>query len=379
MALSDPIPLLLGQSLVASGWNALHGLWDLRVAFAVVGIVGIAAAWGHRAGQLIDRTHAWWVSFLVVAALFVVATTAWLYFQGEEIALWMAESPETYRWSDLLLESHTAAITVGPIFALSAAYAIWAVWRWWYSRLPGWFSAGAEESKSPKPAIKAAADRGYGSRLHTLKRGLSAEPGGALADGRNEAAHSEERAVLDKIVQSNRLLLVLALLGVFCVAGFLVANRAHGQVAMHLQHGTAFVDATRLPHAEFPLAIAANTDRLRVVNINGLGNVNLLLVPNADRSTVAAAVQDWEFKWRSDDYLYQDIPVQGLAAGDYRLEFNQHSGWGYFEYTLSQGGGRTSQLLALVAGLLLAVAVLFAAALVALTMARLRYAASHHA
>ena len=84
-----------------------------------------------------------------------------------------------------------------------------------------------------------------------------------------------------------------------------------------------------------------------------------------------AETPEWAFESRADEYLYQDMPVQGLVPGDYILAFEQRAGWGYFEYMLSQGGGRNSQMLAIATGLLLAITIALAFILAALVISRL--------
>ena len=133
MALEGQIGALLGQSIVASGGNALRGLLDLWGAFVVFGVLGILAAWSYQLGCLVAPARGWWISFLGVAALVVVAVITWVFVQREQITLWMAESPETYRWRDIMLDSHFAALSVGPIFALAIAYPAWLAWRWWFT------------------------------------------------------------------------------------------------------------------------------------------------------------------------------------------------------------------------------------------------------
>ena len=173
MALEGQIGALLGQSIVASGGNALRGLSDLWGAFVVFGVLGILSAWSYQLGCLVAPARGWWISFLGVAALVVVAVITWVFVQREQITLWMAESPETYRWRDIMLESHFAALSVGPIFALAIAYPAWLAWRWWFTRLGGSRTyAGAASTASTDVARAALEDhRTYSRRLAELKRG----------------------------------------------------------------------------------------------------------------------------------------------------------------------------------------------------------------
>jgi hypothetical protein len=372
IALEGQIGAWLGQSFVTSGWNALRGLWGLWGAFVVFGLLGLLAAWGQQIGQMVYPAHAWRIGFLWVAILVIIAAITWIYVQGEQIALWMAESPETYRWRELLLDSQTAAIMVGPLFALAFAYPAWVAWRWWYTWLHRWRSTGNDAVLFPVNSAHSSADdyRGYATRLAALKRGAPMEPDSARqpVEAGMLMHHSPPSA---GVVYSNGLLAFLALMAAGCFAGYLITTHYHARVALRLQHGMTFIDATTQPRTEFALQVAPDLHRLRIVNINGLGHVSLTLSPAANPTEVVGAAPEWKFKWRADDYLYQDMPVQNLAPGDYILRFEQRSGWGYFEYMLSQGGGRASQALAVATGLLFATALILASALVVLTVARM--------
>lgn len=60
-----------------------------------------------------------------------------------------------------------------------------------------------------------------------------------------------------------------------------------------------------------------------------------------------------------------------IEPGLYQLQFIQQSGWGWFEFALSHGGGRNSQTLALSIGLLLTLAVICSIALIMAVAAKL--------
>lgn len=361
--LEQSVWALLCQSFVASAANGGRGLWELRGTFLIFGGLGLLAAWLLEGARWVTPTRASTVGFFSVAVLFIIATIAWVYVQHEEVALWMAESPETYRWKAVLLDSQVAALTVAPIFALALAYPLWSLWHWWYLRLGGQVQ-GAATGQDPVAQRTTRDDdhRSYSNRLAALKRGNA------------EAATGETATTGDtttpRVWVSNRHLALLALFAFVSLVGFAVARQYHAQVALRLQHGTTFVDATTQPSAEFHLAIASDVKRLRIVNIKGLGEVDVTLTPVGDAARPVGEIAAWTFAWRADDYLYQELPVQQLAAGDYLLRFEQRRGWGYFEYMLSQGGGRTSQSLALATGILLALGVMSAVVGVGLAVAR---------
>ena len=111
--------------------------------------------------------------------------------------------------------------------------------------------------------------------------------------------------------------------------------------------------------------------KIRVVNINGLGAVSMYLSPTADYREAVRNVEDWTFEWRLDEYLYTDLPMTDVAPGEYYLHFVQESGWGYFEYTLGDGGGPASHVAALAFGFLLACSLFLGLALISIAASRL--------
>jgi len=369
---------LISDSVLGSVRNALKGLWDFRLGFLILGVLGAFAAWAHQIGLMVHGERAWLVSFICMALIITVSVITWAFAQREEVTLWMAETPETFGWRDFLLESYTVEVSVSLIFALSATYLIWAVWRWWYMRLILWLSRPtlAIEPR-PSPPLKGTEQedwRSYASHLRELKREIVG-PGGRPE--RFEAPTAEALPLptptpKEKLWHSGKLIKPLAILFVLSVLILLPVNRYHDQAAMRLQHGIVFVDvASHQPHREVLVRVQPDSHKIRVVNINGVGTVNLYLSPTDDYLEAVKSVKDWSFVWRSDEYLYASIPLDDLEPGDYHLHFLQESGWGYFEYTLSHGGGTLSHVSALVVGLLLACSLVLGLTLVVVGVMRI--------
>jgi hypothetical protein len=309
---AGPAWALIGDSLLNSVWNGLRGLWHARLGFLIFGVLGGFAAWAHQIGLMVHRERAWLGSFICMAAIITVSSITWAFAQREEVALWIAESPETFRWRDLLLESYYVEVSVSLVFALSATYLIWAVWRWWYVRLLGWLLPDAQVLDPPDPPR------------------------------------------LDHMWQSKKPIKWVSVLFISCLVLLFPIDRYHDRVALHLQHGVAWVDDVNQPERSFVVEVRPGARKIRVVNINGLGTVSIYLSPTADHREAVQSVEDWAFEWRLDEYLYADLPVIGVEPGEYVLHFVQESGWGYFEYTLSDGGGPASHVAALAFGFLLA-------------------------
>jgi len=367
---------LAGASIAGSVRNALLGLWSARLGFLLFGALGALAAWADEIGLLLlKKDRAWLGSFICMAAIIAVSIITWACAQREEVALWMAGAPETYRWRDVLLRSYAVDVSVALIFGLAITYPVWVVWRWWYSRL-GTRLLGPTPREEATPPLPSAAQEAYGSyaaRLLALKRqGLPGESHPSEARrGEAGAALPATLTPIGEILQRGTLIKPLAISFVACAALLFPVNSYHNRVAVRLQHGTAFVDTASQPEQALPVRVEPGIRRIRVVNINGIGAVGIYLSPTADYRQAVESVRGWSFEWRSSEYLYVDVPAGNLQPGDYYLHFVQESGWGYFEYMLSHGGGTSSHLSALATGLLLASCLILGVALVTAGAARL--------
>jgi len=314
----------IGASLSGSLRNAAAGIWNIRLGFLIFGILGALAAAADHVGQLLlSKRRAWLGGYICMAAIIAISIITWAFAQREQVALWMAENPETFAWRDMLLRAYALDVSVGLIFAAALSYPVWAVWRWWYQRLCAYLLP------------------------------CDATPQSAAVTPLQEALHS------------GRLIGPLAIPFVLCAALVFPLSRYHNQVAMRLQHGIVFTDTASRAVGSAAVQVEPGIRRIRVVNIKGVGTVNIYLSPTSDYQQAVESVQGWTFEWRSDEYLYVDVPIIGLQPGDYYLHFVQESGWGYYEYTLSAGGGMASHISALALGFLLALAVLLGVALAA--------------
>lgn len=370
-----PLLPLLMASLGNTVRNALNGFWEARYGFLVFGIFGSMAAWTQQVGATVSLRWGWLGSFLCFAVILTVSIMTWAFLQREFLTLWMAESPELYRWRDTLTRSWTTEVSVSLIFALSFSYPIWAMWRWWYTRLVS--SLLKVDLTSDTRTVSSQKEEStreyavYAARLYELKRQTQQADGPRTA-GRAAPMTTPPAATLaSSLPQGNRYLVFVLILLVVCVILLPLANRAHQRQSLRLDHGTAFVNADTQAEETFPVEIAADSRQLRIVNINGRGIVNINLRPVDEETHQGGSIQGWTFKWREDDYLYNEIPLNQIEPGLYQLQFIQQSGWGWFEFALSHGGGRNSQTLALLIGLLLTLAVICSIVLIMAVAAKL--------
>jgi hypothetical protein len=366
---------LIGGVIVSSVRNGLKGLWDARLGFVIFGVLGVFAAWAHQIGLLLYPRRAWLVSFSCMAVIITVSIITWIFAQREEISLWLAESPELYYfWRDIFITSYATDLLVSLIFALTITYPVWAMWRWWYTKLMAWSPTPPALGPAISTQLADLAEyQSYSARLHELKREASFPesqpakhkpvPGeGSMAPG--ELAPFKASGPGDRLIKPVAILFVLGILLIIPIKSY------YDRVALQIQHDRAFVDAKTQPHQAFVVEVKPETRKIRVVNFNGLGTVSLGLSQTGDDEQIPGNTQDWSFEWRSDELIYTDIPLTGLKPGNYYLHFLQKSGWGYFEYTLSHGGGRASSLSALALGFLIACSLVLGLALVFLVVAR---------
>ena len=332
---------IIAGMLVGSGLNALRGLWGARLGFLAFGVLGVLAAWADRLAASFVRDRAGLASLASVAVVILVTFITWSIVQGQEMDVWLSQTPDAVWARDTMRAPVGIKITVSLILGLLAVYPIWAVWRWWYVRL-----AGKPETPAEMPAST---------------EGVSAP---VAAPSLRESLQGSAKPVL-----------WLAIPFVLCVALLCPVSQYHDRVSMEIQHGTAYPAVGSLtPSQMLKVSVQAEGDTIRIVNINGLGTVSIYLSPTDDTRDAVQSLEDWTFEWRLDEYLYVDFPLDGVAPGDYYLHFVMAEGWGYFEFTLAHGGGTSSHASALVYGFLIACAVLLGVALVAVAAVKVRAA-----
>jgi hypothetical protein len=362
---------LIGDAIVNSLQNGLKGLWDARLGFLVFGVLGAFAAWAHQIGLLFYPMRAWQASFVCMGVIITVSIITWIFVQREEVSFWLAESPELYYfWRDIFITSYATDLIVSLIFALTITYPVWAMWRWWYTKLIAWLSPARPV---PEPAVSSppgdpAEYRSYTTRLHELKREISS-PESQPAKPKTVQTEAKP-APFREVWPGHSLIKPLAILLVLCILFIIPIKSYHDRVAMQIQYDRVFVDAKTQPHQAFVVTVKPETRKVKVVNFNGLGTVSLWLNQTDDYEQIAGNAQDWSFEWRSDELIYTEIPLAGLKPGNYYLHFLQKSGWGYFEYTLSHGGGRASSLSALALGFLIACSLVLGLTLIFLVLTR---------
>jgi hypothetical protein len=346
----------IGPTILNSVKSGLQGLWRDRLGFLIFSVVGAVAAWGHQIGLVAYRDRAWLVSFLCTALITVIPAITWLVAERAEVALWIAEQPDTFVWRNQLSDSYILEVGLGLLFGLPLTYAAWVIWRWWYLRLGRWFSPASLPSSSAG------------------EQNLSREPEWATGSARSEQLDGGAAQVvpLQRIVESQGLVAWLAILLAFSLALLLVANRYHSQVAVNIEHGSVRLDAISRPEHTVQIQVEPNARALTVVKRAGDGTVNLYLNPVANSEESVGSVEDWSFG-RRDPNLYTSIPLANVEPGDYHIRFVQESGVGYFEYTLSHGGGAMSQASALAVGFLVACSLVLGVVLIFLIAARYFY------
>lgn len=330
---------LLIDSLRTSGRNLVQGVWRLRWIYALTGVLGLFAAWAHRLGTIVRPRYVSRFSFAVMALIVTVSALTWIFVQAEVAAAHLAEYPELYRtWRDFLVGISTSDIGIAIIFSILATYPLWTSWHWWYQRLIGWFGLGS------------------------LLKATQTSP---------RTKHLQLPDDLRRRLLKTASLILIASLGLF-----VLISLYHSRISLRLQHGVAVLHADQAegtrngPRQIVAVDLEADMQRIRIVNINGTGTVSIFLSPSDTNEPTNNIIEDWSFRWRDNEYLYEDIPLPELAPRRYYLHFVQHDGWGMFEYIVSQGGGNLSNTMALLSGFFLASSLILGLALLALGPAR---------
>lgn len=302
----------LGPQLSGSVWQLANGLWRDRVGFLFAGLLGIIATWGRRAGQMVNPKWQWQVSFTGTAIAIVVPIITWLNVQRAEIGILAAERPEAAGWSDLVAASTAMIIGLALIFGLPLSYVFWGVWRWWHLRIG-------------------------------LRFGSFLDP---------DTSHHSNTRLRPPVVMSNRAGLTLVGFLTACAILYGLLNQYHSQVAIRVQHGTVRLDAISTPQHAIDFLFGEDVRSLRIVKRAGNGTVDVSLT-SAGSPGNEQLIEGWAFAL-NDPNQYRQIEVSEMGPGPYQLQFQQQDGVGYFEYSLSHGGGEASHAAAIGMGLLLA-------------------------
>ncbi|MEM7131511.1 MAG: hypothetical protein AAF702_34675 [Chloroflexota bacterium] len=303
----------VGDQLGKSFVRLLNGLWRDRIGFMLAGLLGVVATWSDRFGQLIYPEKRRQIGFVGIAIAVVVPVITWLTVQQAEIGALVAEQPEAFGWRDLIAGSSGMTIGLALIFGLPLAYIFWAVWQRWDAWLGRLFGQVEPES------VTAQASAG------------SIPP-------------------IVKSTQVGQVLMGLLLVSIF---GYWMFSQFHSQIAIRIQHGTVRLDAISTPQFTLDLTIREDVRSLQIVKREGSGEVHLLLQPPPESASSAQQIDGWSFT-KADPNQYQRFAVADMEPGIYQLQFQQERGVGYFEYSLSHGGGPVSNLVGIGMGVLLA-------------------------
>ena len=349
---------LVLASLGGTLGNAVNGLVAAWPAFIVFAVLGIVAATGWFLSGSLTDTRRWFVSFGVMAAVIGATATVWMMLQRNQIQIWIAESPELFRWREVLMRSIGTDISVILVFSLLVAAPIWMAWRWWFERLT------QRRSRLPKPNMPLPS--ALPTRDQPKRR--SETPFGRQAPSADAKATDPYRSLL----LSRPFLLAASVLFVLLSAAVLWLNSQYKQSTLRLEHG-AFVLTRVDPLSSDTLFLDTDARKIRIVNVNGEGSVTIRLTAAESDAAALEPVTDWSFTRRNDqEYFYKEFPLIGLTPGAYRLEFEQTKGWGWYEWTLSQGTTQDSTILSLTMGIVLASALVTAGLLVISGMLALR-------
>ncbi len=334
---------LAWTSIAKTGKNGWQGIVGARFVYLAFAFLGLFAAAGWFFGGYARGTGRWWFSFALMAAVITLTGVAWAVLQRDQILLWIAESPELFRWRGVLQRSLLTDVSVIFILSLLITIPIWMSWRWWFERI-----ALRRQDTSPitKALPSALAEHRARQQSHQTQSSLEASHKAVLEDPYTRLLLS--RAFLAPAIT---LFLILAV-------SFGLVNARYRDSTLRLVH-EAFVLSSEDSVHEASLSLADDARKIRIVNINGQGSISVVLTTVGTDATVMDEVEDWTFERRSrQEYYYREMPLEQVPAGEYLLSFQQQEGWGWYEYMLSQGSTRSSSALSLILGIMLASTVL---------------------
>ena len=337
---------LVLASLGGTFSNAVQGLVAAWPAFIVFAVLGIVAATGWFLSGSLSETRRWFVSFGIMATVISATATVWMMLQRNQIQIWIAESPELFRWREVLMRSIGTDISVILVFSLLVAAPIWMAWRWWFERLA---QRRSRLPASNMPLPSALPKQNQPRRNSGTPFGRQPHPAGT-------GAADPYRSLL----LSRPFLFAASVLFLLLTTAVLLLNSQYKQSTLRLEHG-AFVLTRVDPLSSDTLFLEADARKIRIVNVNGEGSVTVRLTSAESDAAALEPVTDWSFTRRNDqEYFYKEFPLTGLTPGAYRLEFEQTEGWGWYEWTLSQGTTQDSTILSLTMGIVLASALVTA-------------------
>jgi hypothetical protein len=217
-------------------------------------------------------------------------------------------------------------LMIGVALALAIGGALWLYWSWWYSHWRRWMHL--DSATAPKDALESSSDDWF---------------------ARRQARERNQRKIL----------LVLAGSVVFT----LVAVSGYEYVRTTVQSGELSIERTA-PAAAVRLTITRPTHALIVENTFGAGTATVTLLSARDRTQAAEPVP---LTFEDAELGHQRVPldVTALPSGEYLLTAQLGAGTGgRVGYALLQG----SDLLVLIAAILVGIAAGAALALAALTI-----------
>ena len=212
-------------------------------------------------------------------------STVWMMLQRNQIQIWIAESPELFRWRDMLMRSIGTDISVILVFSLLVAAPIWMAWRWWFERLA---QRRSRLPASNMPLPSALPKQNQPRRNSGTPFGRQPHPAGT-------GAADPYRSLL----LSRPFLFAASVLFLLLTTAVLLLNSQYKQSTLRLEHG-AFVLTRVDPLSSDTLFLEADARKIRIVNVNGEGSVTVRLTSAESDAAALEPVTDWSFTRRND-------------------------------------------------------------------------------
>ncbi len=348
---NTPFSQAFGQA-IGNSLAALPGyFWSTRWAMVALALLGLLLAVVDAQRRHITRAWRDDLGFVVTIGV-VGGVIIWLLFASRAtVQGWIADQPALFTQQQLLLGSNTALLVIGALVTFGLAYTIWATWGWWFEHWTRWLRIPRTAASATTPsAPEAAAPRDIYDFRTSQARLLRAVPD-------DDPPNAQMARVYARAAKSPVSVLIGSLI-VLTIAAFALLA-AYNAVGPGLLSGELWV-TRETPHVAAPITFGRLPKQMSVSNTGGNGAVDVTVTAGSNATPLRPATP---LKMTGDPNSFESskIDLQGLPAGDYRLELLLRGGTGgLLRYVGLYGGGLEGEVvgaaIGLAAGLWLALA-----------------------
>jgi hypothetical protein len=378
------LAIALGANLL----NLLRHIWAIRGVLVASGGLGALAALAQRASWRIPWAWGRGLSYLVIAAVISLLTSAVILLGVETQAERVAGDRVVYLLRNLGGESYEVGLIVSAAAALIIGLLYWEAWRTLCgglaSRVGLPWSPQPQPVAPPKAPVSEPTVGEYTARLVALRR--EALPGTARAPTgirpAQEPTGGEERARQFDLRGAAWLGGALLL----CVVAWLPLHSGYGRHVPRAISQSVYLQSGVPEHVE-RIVLGPSPHRIVFASAVGHGLFDAELWSNGRASALLRELRDFRLKEvPTREYAYARFSLEGLEPGDYVLRMSLRpagelppdapavmgDGQGVVNYALHQGGGTSYRFFAAGMAVVFTIALLSAVALLVQGVAAVR-------